>query len=71
MCSACSTNAERNSITTNMFSDYVNATHPEEGRDNSLSEIPKNVVIIEAAMFDKNNERCAQSSRRTKKLILL
>ena len=69
-----------------MFSDYVNATHPEEGRDNSLSEIPKNVVIIEAAMFDKKNERCAQSfemkvynkcgdadvrSCQTKKLILL
>ena len=44
-----------------MFSDYVKATHPKEGRDNCLTEVPKNVVIIEAAMFDKHNERCTQS----------
>ena len=28
----------------------------KEGRDKCLTKIPKNVVIIEAAMFDKYNE---------------
>ena len=58
----------------------------KEGRDNCLTEIPKNVVIIEAAMFDKYNEwytrsfkikvynKCGDTDIRschTKKLILI
>ena len=77
-------NAERNSFTT--YSDHVKATHKKEGRDNCLTEIPKNVVIIEAAMFDKYNEwytrsfkikgynKCGDTDIRschTKKLILI
>ena len=33
----------------------------KEGRDKCLTKIPKNVVIIEAAMFDKYNEQCTRS----------
>ena len=53
-CICCSTDAERNLFTTNIFSDYVNPTHPKDERDNYLREIPKSVVIIEAVMFDKH-----------------
>ena len=58
----------------------------KEGRDNCLTEIPKNLVIIEAAMFDKYLERYTRSfeikvyskcgdtdirSCKTKKMILI
>ena len=59
ICYACAYNAERNSITTSIFSNYVNETHKMNASDLDLSEIPKDVVIIESAMFDKNGERCS------------
>ena len=58
---ACETNAERNSITTSIFRDYINLTHPKEKSEVDLREVPDNVVIIESAIFDKNNERCSVS----------
>ena len=58
---ACETDAERNSITTSIFRDYINLTHPKEKSEVDLREVPDNVVIIESAIFDKNNERCSVS----------
>ena len=54
-------NTSRNSITTIIFKDYINQTHPKEGGNFDLTEVPKNVVIIKSAIFDKNNERCSAS----------
>ena len=31
------------------------------GNDDCISQITKNVVIIESAIFDRNNERCWSS----------
>ena len=56
---ACEIDAERNSITTSIFRDYINLTHPKEKSEVDLREVPDNVVIIESAIFDKNNERCS------------
>ena len=55
------TNAERNSITTSIFRDDINLTHPKENSEVDLREVPDNVVIIKSAIFDKNNERCSVS----------
>ena len=48
---ACETNAERNSITTSIFRDYINLTHPKENSEVGLREVPDNVVIIKPAIF--------------------
>ena len=58
---ACAVNTERNSITTSIFKDYINIIHPKEGGNFDLTEVPKNAVIIESAIFDKKNERCSAS----------
>ena len=58
---ACAVNTERNSITTSIFKDYINITHPKEEGNFDLTEVPKNAVIIESAIFDKKNERCSAS----------
>ena len=52
---ACTVNIERNSTTTSIFKDYINMTHLNDGGNFDLSDVPKNDVIIEAAIFDKNN----------------
>ena len=49
-------NDERNYITTNIFSEYMNTTHQDDDNNVDLNEIPKDVVIIESALFDKNGE---------------
>ena len=54
---ACTVNIERNYSTTSIFKDYINMTHLNDGGNFDLSDVPKNDVIIEAAIFDKNNER--------------
>ena len=61
VCYACARNDERNSITTSIFRDLVQATHPMAGVDGCASETPKNAVIIEAAIFDLNNDQCSRS----------
>ena len=58
---ACSTNAERNSITTSLFKNYIQNTHPVNDENVDLTQVPKNVIIIESAIYDKNNERCSVS----------
>ena len=57
----CVVNTEINSITTSIFNDYINQTHPKEGGNLGLTEVPKNTVIIESAIFDQNDERCSAS----------
>jgi len=58
---ACETNAERNSITTNIFKNYINMTHPKDIDNIDLRSVPKNTLMIEFAIFSKNNERCSSS----------
>lgn len=52
---ACSTNTEQNSITTCIFSDYVNDIHQQNDNTMDLIEIPKDVVSIELTIIDKNS----------------
>ena len=61
ICYACGKNNERNSITTSSFRNLVEETHPMAENDDCISQIPKNTVIIESAIFDRNNERCQRS----------
>ena len=49
---ACSTNAERNSITTSIFNNYISVTHPFDISGVDLMDVPKNVIIIESAIYD-------------------
>lgn len=45
--------SERNSITTSIFRNYVNDTHQKHDSNKYLTEIPKDVVIIESVIFDE------------------
>ena len=53
ICYACGKNDERNSITTSMFRNLVEETHPIADNDDCILQIPKNTVI-----FDRNDEQC-------------
>ena len=52
---------EKNSINTSIFKDYANITHSHDRNNVDMMEVPKNQVIIEAAIFEKNNERYCDS----------
>ena len=53
---------ERNSMATSIFRMLVEETHPIADNDDCISQIPKKTVIIESAIFDRNNEWCKRSS---------
>ena len=42
---------ERNSITTNIFSEYVNDTHQDDDKHVDLTEMSKDVLIIKLDFF--------------------
>ena len=54
-------NVEKNSITTSIFRDYINITQPYDESNVDQTEVSKNTVIIEVAIFDKNGKRCSDS----------
>ena len=39
----------------------MNGTHQKDDSNTVLSDIPKDVVVIESAIFDKNGERCSSA----------
>ena len=58
ICYACEKNDETNLITRSIFRNVVEGTHPIADNDDCISQIPKNTVIIESAIFDRNNVWC-------------
>ena len=58
---ACEWNTERNFITTSIFRDYINVTHPCDKSNIDLIEVSKNAVVVESAMYDTNKERYSTS----------
>ena len=51
-------NDETNLITRSIFRNLVEGTHPIADNDDCILQIPKNTVIIESAIFDRNNVWC-------------
>ena len=56
-----STNAERNQITTSIFSIYVNTTYKHDDSDVHLIKRPKDIVIIEPVILNRNGEQYSPS----------
>ena len=52
-----SKNAQRCSITTSLFYDYVNVSYPRNDSDVGLTQIYKYDMVIESTCMMKNNER--------------